>query len=76
MTGRERMDVAMRLGVADCVPVMCQLSLGHYFLHGDRDPFFPVRIPVPPFARVSADVMGSGHERGYGLGIDSGAVER
>jgi hypothetical protein len=37
VTGRERMDVAMRLGVADRVPVMCQLSLGHYFLHAGLD---------------------------------------
>ena len=28
----------MRLGVPDRVPVMCQLSLGHYFLHAGMDP--------------------------------------
>ncbi|HEX6975270.1 MAG TPA: uroporphyrinogen decarboxylase family protein [Vicinamibacterales bacterium] len=36
MTSRERMQVAMHPGsdrVADRVPVMCQLALGHYFLH-------------------------------------------
>ena len=38
MTGRERMRIAMNLGVADRVPVMCQLSLGHYFLHSGVDP--------------------------------------
>ena len=35
MTGRERMDIAMHPGggpLADRVPVMCQLALGHYFL--------------------------------------------
>ncbi len=37
MNGRERMDVAMRLGVPDRVPVMCQLALGHYFLHAGLD---------------------------------------
>lgn len=41
MTGRERMDAAMRPGqglLPDRVPVMCQLSLGHYFLRGGLDP--------------------------------------
>jgi hypothetical protein len=33
MTSRERMDTAMRLGTPDRIPLMCQLSLGHYFLH-------------------------------------------
>ena len=33
MNGRERMDAAMRLQEPDRVPVMCQLSLGHYFLN-------------------------------------------
>ena len=36
MTSRERMAVAMRARegrVPDRVPVMCQLALGHYFLH-------------------------------------------
>lgn len=37
MNARERMDVAMRLGVPDRVPVMCQLALGHYFLHSGLD---------------------------------------
>lgn len=37
MNGRERMAVAMRLGVPDRVPVMCQLSLGHYFLQSGLD---------------------------------------
>ncbi len=38
MTGRERMSVAMRLGEPDRVPLMCQLSLGHYFLRSGLDP--------------------------------------
>jgi hypothetical protein len=33
MNGRGRIDAAMRLGQPDRVPVMCQLSLGHYFLN-------------------------------------------
>lgn len=33
MKSKERMAVAMRLGQPDRVPVMCQLSLGHYFLN-------------------------------------------
>jgi hypothetical protein len=32
------MAVAMRLGRPDRVPVMCQLALGHYFLHAGLDP--------------------------------------
>jgi len=32
------MAVAMRHGVPDRVPVMCQLALGHYFLHSGIDP--------------------------------------
>ena len=38
MTSRERMAVAMRLGQPDRVPVMCQLAIGHYFLHAGLDP--------------------------------------
>ena len=37
MNSRERMDIAMRLGTPDRVPVMCQLALGHYFLHSGLD---------------------------------------
>jgi uroporphyrinogen-III decarboxylase len=37
MTSRERMDIAMHLGTPDRVPVMCQLSLGHYFLNSGLD---------------------------------------
>jgi hypothetical protein len=38
LNSRERMQVAMRLGQPDRVPVMCQLALGHYFLHAGIDP--------------------------------------
>ncbi len=38
MTSKERMFIAMSCGVPDRVPVMCQLSLGHYFLHSGIDP--------------------------------------
>ncbi len=38
MTSKERMAVAMDLGMADRVPVMSQLSLGHYFLHSGVKP--------------------------------------
>ena len=38
MTGRERVAIAMRLGEPDRVPVMCQLAIGHYFLHSGLDP--------------------------------------
>ncbi len=37
MNSRERMNTAMRLGTPDRVPVMCQLALGHYFLHSGLD---------------------------------------
>ncbi|MBN1584624.1 MAG: hypothetical protein JXA89_28210 [Anaerolineae bacterium] len=33
MNSRQRMAVAMQHGIPDRVPVMCQLSLGHYFLN-------------------------------------------
>jgi hypothetical protein len=35
MNSRKRMDIAMHKGIADRVPVMCQLALGHYFLNTD-----------------------------------------
>lgn len=38
MTSKERMKKAMSLEVPDRVPVMCQLSLGHYFLHSGLKP--------------------------------------
>ncbi|MCU7493286.1 MAG: uroporphyrinogen decarboxylase family protein [Bacteroidota bacterium] len=38
MTSKERMQKAMSLEVPDRVPVMCQLSLGHYFLYSGLKP--------------------------------------
>ncbi len=38
MTSRQRMQQAMALRRPDRVPVMCQLSLGHYFLHAGIPP--------------------------------------
>ncbi|MCU7514333.1 MAG: hypothetical protein HF300_17375 [Ignavibacteria bacterium] len=38
MTSKERMRKAMSLEVPDRVPVMCQLSLGHYFLYSGLKP--------------------------------------
>jgi hypothetical protein len=41
MTSRERMSLAMHPAdgrVPDRVPVMCQLALGHYFLHAEGGP--------------------------------------
>jgi hypothetical protein len=38
VTGRERLAAAMGGGTPDRVPVMCQLSLGHYFLRSGLDP--------------------------------------
>lgn len=38
MKSNERMNTAMRLAAADRVPVMCQLALGHYFLHSGVKP--------------------------------------
>ncbi len=39
MTSKQRMRAAMSLATPDRVPVMCQLALGHYFLHAGLDPF-------------------------------------
>ena len=38
MDSRTRMALAMRQQIPDRVPVMCQLALGHYFLHTDIPP--------------------------------------
>ena len=38
MTSRARVAAAMRHEKPDRVPVMCQLALGHYFLHSGFDP--------------------------------------
>lgn len=38
MNGKERVAKQMSLQESDRVPVMCQLSIGHYFLHAGLDP--------------------------------------
>lgn len=38
MTARERIQTAMQRRTPDRVPVMCQLALGHYFLHAGLEP--------------------------------------
>jgi MtaA/CmuA family methyltransferase len=38
LSPKERVRIAMHLGSPDRVPVMCQLSLGHYFLHSGVKP--------------------------------------
>ncbi|MCB9892321.1 MAG: hypothetical protein H6833_11775 [Planctomycetes bacterium] len=39
MNSRERMRIAMTQGIPDRVPLMCQLSLGHDFLHANSPPY-------------------------------------
>ncbi len=39
MNGRQRVGIAMGLGVPDRVPVFCQLAIGHYFLNAQGSPF-------------------------------------
>jgi hypothetical protein len=38
ITGKQRIAKAMRHGIPDRVPLMCQLALGHYFLNTDLKP--------------------------------------
>lgn len=38
MTSKQRVQTAMKLGTPDRVPLMCQLSIGHYFLNSKLDP--------------------------------------
>ena len=38
MNSKRRLKQAMELKEADRVPLMCQLSIGHYFLHSGFDP--------------------------------------
>ena len=37
MNSKERVNAAMRLEVPDCVPVFCQLAMGHYMVHSGLD---------------------------------------
>lgn len=57
MNGRERMDLAMRLGIPDRVPVMCQLSLGHYFLNAGLDAI-EIWHDTPTFAEALIRLQG------------------
>ena len=38
MTSKERISIAMKLGTPDRVPLMCQLSIGHYFQNSKLNP--------------------------------------
>lgn len=38
MTSKERISKAMHLGIPDRVPLMCQLSIGHYFQNSKLNP--------------------------------------
>ncbi|MBN2474913.1 MAG: hypothetical protein JXB62_09925 [Pirellulales bacterium] len=38
MTGKQRIEAAMRHGPVDRLPVMCQLAIGHYLLNTDVAP--------------------------------------
>jgi len=38
MNGKNRISAAMNFILPDRVPLMCQLSIGHYFLHSGIDP--------------------------------------
>ncbi len=51
MNSRERMRAAMRHEPVDRTPVMCQLALGHYFLHAS-EPACDIWFDSRTFARV------------------------
>ena len=38
MDSRQRVAAAMQHGAPDRVPVMCQLAMGHYFIHSQTRP--------------------------------------
>ncbi len=50
-TSRKRVRAAMRHEPPDRVPVMCQLALGHYFLHSGFDPA-DIWFDSPTFAQA------------------------
>ncbi|MBP7935311.1 MAG: hypothetical protein KA354_11745 [Phycisphaerae bacterium] len=53
MTPRQRIQAAMNHQPCDRVPVMCQLALGHYFIHGRHRPadiWFDSRLFVETLA--------------------------
>lgn len=51
MNARERLAAAMRHEPTDRTPVMCQLAIGHYFLHSGLDPV-EVWHDTPPFVEA------------------------
>jgi len=61
MNSRERIARAMRRETPDRVPVMCQLALGHYFLHGEHEPA-DVWFDSPSFVDTLVDF-----QQRYGL---------
>lgn len=61
MNARERMRIAMAKGVADRVPLMCQLALGHYFVHTSYDAI-DIWHDSETFARALVDL-----QRRYGF---------
>jgi uroporphyrinogen-III decarboxylase len=61
MTGRERIQAAMRHEPVDRVPVMCQLAIGHYLMNTDVEPV-ELWFTSEGFARASV-----GLARQYGF---------
>ncbi|MDM8006646.1 MAG: uroporphyrinogen decarboxylase family protein [Phycisphaerae bacterium] len=61
MSPRERIRAAMRHEPVDRVPVMCQLALGHYFLHSGRKPS-DIWFDTPTFVDTLAEF-----QQGYGF---------
>ena len=61
MTSRERVRIAMDLGVPDRVPVFCQLAMGHYFLNA-RGGAFHIWFRAEGFADALVEM-----QRRYGF---------
>jgi uroporphyrinogen-III decarboxylase len=81
MTGRERIERTMRHTAPDRVPVMCQLSIGHYNLNGgykpheiwyDTDAFADATVKLARrYAFDGVLVVLAGRPPGYLDGVDS-----
>ncbi len=56
MNSKERMSRAMDHREPDRVPAMCQLALGHYFLHGEAAPS-DIWFDSPTFAKVLVELQ-------------------
>jgi uroporphyrinogen-III decarboxylase len=56
MNSKERMSLAMNHQEPDRVPVMCQLALGHYFLHGEATPS-DIWFDSETFAKVLVELQ-------------------